>query len=271
MIKLVVLDLDGTLLGSDKQISSQNVEIIKKHHEKGVNFVICTGRTLSEVYHIDSIKNLLPYTDYTILTNGSACIDKTGNTIFDIRINSEDVKNIHSKLDHMSMMFELYSNGKVICSEKSLKEYKDYINPDFYKLVEDTRMTVPDILKFSEDEQGGINMILASFLSNSDMKKAYETVSAMDYYITQVGEKSIEIHHSSVDKGNGISNLAEKLGINKENILSIGDSHNDLTMRKAVGTLVSMGNGIDELKDISDFITSTNDDFGVYHALNKLL
>lgn len=271
MIKLVATDLDGTLLGNDNKVSIQNIKTIKYYNEQGVKFAICTGRTMSEVYHIDNIEDVLPYIDNIIYTNGASCIDKNRNMIFDISMNHDDVDLIHSTLSDMSMMFEVYTDGSVTCNEDAFKNYKEYITPDFYKLVEDTRNAVPNILEFSKNAKNGINMLLISFLNSFEMKKAYEKVKNLNYYITFAGKKGLEFNHNSVDKGNGISNLAKKLGILKSEILSIGDSHNDISMRKAVDTLVSTNNAIDELKEISDYITYSNIDDGVHHALKKFL
>lgn len=271
MSKLIAIDLDGTLLNSKKKISKQNIKTIKYYHEKGLKFTICTGRTMDEINYIDNIKEVLPYTDYLIYTNGAYCIDRHNKEVFNYPFHSDDVSLIHSKLNHMDMFFEVYTDGKVHCDENSIKNYKDYISPDFQQLVKDTRNVVPDLLEHAKNAESGVQMLLISFLNEKEMKKAYNNVKDMGYYMSFAGKKGIELNAKDVNKGKGISSLSQHLNIEKSNVISIGDSYNDLSMRDSSNILVSMGNGIDELKEISDFITKSNDEDGVHHALKELL
>ena len=272
MINLFVTDLDGTLIDSKKNIPQKNINSIKRLKQRDVKIAICTGRTLLEVEYIPQFKDISNYVDYIIYENGASCIDnKTKQIIFKQELKYDDIKKIYEQLSDFEMMFEIYTDGKPHCDETmfELKRYKEFITPDFYPLVEDTRIKVDNIIDFVKDKS--IQMILISFLEHEISVKAYDKIKNIDNYITFAGIKGLEIHDNSVDKGKGIQSLANLLNIPKSKILSIGDSYNDLPMRDAVGTLVAMQNSTSKLKEIADHITLSNDDSGVSHVIEKML
>ena len=99
--------------------------------------------------------------------------------------------------------------------------------------------------------------------------KAYEILQKMDNYITFAGKQGLQVHNLNVDKGKGILNLSKKLNIDKSEVMAIGDSHNDLPMREATDKLIAMDNAKSEFKEIADYITKSNDEDGVAHAIEK--
>lgn len=270
MIKLFATDLDGTLINTEKNITQKNIDAIKKLKDDETIITVCTGRTLSEVHNIPQFKDISPFVDYVIYENGASCIDNKKNEMMFARaIKYADIKKIYSMLSDFDMMFEVYTNGKPHCNIDRLetKSYQDFITPDFYPLVEDTRIGVNNVIEFSKDKK--IQMLLISFLTHEHSVEAYEIVKELDNYITFAGKKGIEVHDSDVDKGKGIGILAQKLKISKENITAIGDSYNDIPMREVAGTLIAMQNATSHLKNIADFITISNDDSGVAYAIEK--
>ena len=93
----------------------------------------------------------------------------------------------------------------------------------------------------------------------------------MDLYPTTSSYGMIEIMQKNVNKFKGLSEIGNFLGINKEEMAAIGDQDNDIPMLKNVGLSFAVGNAIDEVKEISDYIVSTNDDFGLVEAINIVL
>ena len=99
----------------------------------------------------------------------------------------------------------------------------------------------------------------------------FEEIKNLPYEIVSQSMNELEINAKGVNKGFGIENLAKKLNIKKSEILALGDNFNDISMRNTSGTLVAMGNAVQPLKDMADFVTKTNDDDGMAFALNKFL
>ncbi|MDU6063721.1 MAG: HAD hydrolase family protein, partial [Anaerococcus sp.] len=102
-------------------------------------------------------------------------------------------------------------------------------------------------------------------------RKILEKVDLMDLYPTTSSYGMIEIMQKNVNKFKGLSEIGNFLGINKEEMAAIGDQDNDIPMLKNVGLSFAVGNAIDEVKEISDYIVSTNDDFGLVEAINIVL
>ena len=93
------------------------------------------------------------------------------------------------------------------------------------------------------------------------IKERYEGVLSQSYVY--------EVLPKGYNKGTGLKNLAEKLGIKQEEVMAIGDSHNDLPMREATDKLIAMDNATSSLKEIADYITKSNDEDGVAHVIEK--
>jgi len=91
----------------------------------------------------------------------------------------------------------------------------------------------------------------------------------MPYDIVSQSFNEIEVNAKDVNKGNGVLALAKKLGITKQESMGFGDNFNDISMRDGVGTLVAVENAVLPLKEIADYITKSNDDDGVAHAIEK--
>ena len=93
----------------------------------------------------------------------------------------------------------------------------------------------------------------------------------MGLYATTSSYGMIEIMQKNVNKFNGLSEISYLLGISKEEMAAIGDQDNDIPMLENVGISFAMGNAIDKVKEISDFVVSTNDEFGLVDAINIVL
>lgn len=270
MIRLLATDLDGTFIDKNKNISYTNINAIKKAKENGVTTAICTGRTMSEIRLIPQFEKVSPHIDYIIYENGASCKDNRSDEIlFSHSLENHEIEYIYNSLDKFDKMFEVYIDGNVHCNEEMMlgDKFKNYISPDFHELVEDTRVKVKNVVEFAKDKS--VQMVLVSFLSHEKSAKAYEILQKMDNYITFAGKQGLQVHNLNVDKGKGILNLSKKLNIDKSEVMAIGDSHNDLPMREATDKLIAMDNAKSEFKKIADYITKSNDEDGVAHAIEK--
>lgn len=273
MIKLVVVDLDGTLLTSDKKVSDGTLKAIKAYHERGIKFAICTGRSLIETTHISEIKDVFEHCDYVITANGGTITSlKQYKRVYSYFLPKSKIREVYDSISDMDNLFEVFIDGKVFCDESRYKNYKQYIHGAFYTMVEDTRIPVKDIMNFVQESDGKMPMLFISFKDEPTRNKAFSRIEKIEDISPHLSwTKAIEIGVKGVDKGESTKKLSEIIGVEKDEILFIGDSYNDLPMRKAVDILVAMGNAIDELKDLADFVTCSNDDDGVVYALDKYL
>ncbi len=269
MIKLVATDLDGTMFDSKGQIPQSAKETIQKYSKKGVHFAFCTGRGFMEM---DEVIRRLPYMEYAITANGAYAFNAwTKQDMYKICIEPKDCHVIFSALKEKDALFELYQDGKIYCDKKLKQERYNYIPVQFHDLINASRELVDDMEYFIKNMKKGAIKLHSFFGSTTARDMTFEEIKNLPYEIVSQSMNELEINAKGVNKGFGIENLAKKLNIKKSEILALGDNFNDISMRNTSGTLVAMGNAVQPLKDMSDFVTKTNDDDGMAFALNKFL
>lgn len=288
MYKMIALDLDGTSLNSFGQMTTNTKDVLQKAIEKGIELVIASGR------NIDSIKAIaedLKKIKYIIAGNGAVIYD-----LEDTKILSE--KNIPKnkaleiiKICKQNSIYIGVCTNRTIITE-SLKYnvlcyHKENIRKQDYQRTHIT--LVDDIVQYVEDIKEEIVKIFVcdetESIFKSILKKFYEIknvdildVSHMSQKFIKQGTSDIKIEYyyteisaENVDKWNAIEYLSEKLKINKEEIMAIGDNMNDKQMIENAGLGISMGNSMPSIKEISDFVTDTNDNEGVAKAIEKFI
>lgn len=269
MYKLVSVDMDGTLLNSNGQISDENVSAIKQAISKGVKVVITTGRGIKSLGDFIDQIGLRNVDEYVITNNGvSLHSTKTLECLKATIIESEDLRTLCSLGVNFGAHLHVYDYDTESCFVLSDNEYsrfeKDYvgiptyIKPDFYKNIDDNQRAFK-VLYFGEKEKMDI---VYNNIPNS-VREKFATVKSLP--------TAIELFHKECNKGNAVKDLAEKFNIPMDEVISIGDQNNDFEMIKYAGLGVAMGNAVNNIKDIADYITDTNDNNGVAKVINKFI
>ena len=275
-IKLICIDMDGTLLNSNHEVSDRNKEALRKAKELGVNIAIATGRLFcsaryySDLIGIDTaviasngayIKT--NYEDKALLENPMPkdiaieiynIVKKHGLTVnfnsWDTLIREDPVPENHA----------YYSMNKFLPEEKKVKFIIDSNN--FTNAIEKFTGTILKGIVIEEAE-------------NKDhlwaAKEELKDVFGDELQVVSSGNNNFEIMVASSSKGNAVAYLAKELNVLPEEIMCMGDSENDLSMIKYAGIGVAMGNGLDLVKDAADYITDTNDNSGVAKAIEKFV
>lgn len=278
MIKIIFIDLDGTLLNDYKEIPEENIKWIKRaYEEKGVISVIATGRPLDFAKIFFEKGNFSA--DYIIANNGATITNtKTGEFLLKQTMSDDDVLLVRKifleeKLDYM-MTYSDYGTYierlKVTKSRDSNNLYnrKDVGNleKDFLKIYSNS--TYMCIIGTYEND-------LKSTKQKVSKMKNIEPAEICNYLSKASGSekrsKYIDLNLKGSSKLNAIKVLAKHLNIKKEEIMAIGDGHNDLPMYDIAGIKVAMANAEDALKQKADFVTSSNNDSGVAKAIQKFV
>lgn len=266
-IKLVAIDLDGTLLNSKREVSEENKKAIQAAKEQGVSVVLCTGRPLKGMTHILKECNLLEEGDLGITYNGGLVQwTHTGETLSQIVHTKEDVLEAYELSQRMNMPINLIDLDHVYeppYPEKKKSLYATIMNALPFKPIDMT--TLPDSLAINkmvmcwhqEELDEAIIMIPEKYHERFTIMKSRGNL--------------LEILPKMVDKGKGLAMLAEKLGLNKEEIMGLGDQQNDLAMVEYAGVGVAMDNATDQVKKAADFITKSNDEHGVAYAIEQFV
>ena len=289
MYKLIAIDLDGTLLNSNGEISDRNKKAIKNAKDRGVEIVLTSGRVSSSVKKIASEVGA---DNYIISGNGALIYDlKNENTLYNECISDEKAIEIAKICDENDIYYTI-STEKYMLSKK-LKYALVYYNYENSKNPETKKTNiniVEDVQKYiKENDVGKISKIVISdeskMVFNGIIKKLRNLnglnvleVSSMSRKIIENGTKKVEINYfyieitkENVNKWESIKKLAKFLDINTNEIMAIGDNLNDLEMIMNAGMGIIMGNSALSTRNLGKTIVSDNNSSGVAEAIEKYI
>ena len=268
MIKyqLVAIDIDGTLLTSDKTIHPDTIEQINEASKKGIYIVYCSGRAPAEMK--DIIK-LLPSIRYGVCMSGALVYDfKEFKTIYANSISKEDVKKIIEAAKEDDGMIQFLTDKESIVRKDQITHMSDFNMGVYQPMYLKIAKTVED-MNIELEKHDFIHKVNIYFHSIQARQKAYEKIKNLSLSFSFGEKTALEITAKNVNKGNGLSELSNYLGINNKQIIGIGDADNDLIFLKMVGLPIAMGNANENVKSICKDITDDNDHNGVGKSINK--
>ncbi len=267
-ISCCFFDLDGTLLTSENCISEHDKSTLKALSRQGVHIIIATGRT---DLHILRFLHELDISDPVIACNGGLISNPiTKEVIHRSRMNPQDVDAIVTAALEEKRDFILYSSDFVYYVPGSRRvqvfhEYNSSVRPE---------LRVP-ILPLSElpksDPYSDILKMLV--YDDTSLIPTFERRFNKNGTLTIVssGENLIDIMPANTSKGRAVKMLADHLGIPISETVAFGDSPNDESMLRAAGFSVAMGNAVPEIKKICNFVTKSNDEYGITYAINHII
>lgn len=276
-IKLIALDLDGTLLDSNGEISNKTCDAIKEAINRGIEIVPATGRNIGliceEIKNIDGIR-------YAITSNGAAVIDlREERVIFSNFINLDILKKIIDSIKNYPIVIELYADGHAYVDRDVFDNPEKYdLNENQINLMSYNHILMENIFDLIEESKDinwikCVEKINIPFLNEDIKNKVLMNLSneVDELKITSSGKDNLEINISSANKGNGLEKLVNILGIRLEEVAAIGDNNNDIEIIKKSGFGIAMGNAIDEIKNKAGYVTVDNDKDGAAEAIIKIL
>lgn len=275
-ITLIALDLDGTLFNSKSIISKENLQTIRCAVDSGVTVVISTGRPYSGL-PLEQLKGT--GIQYAITTNGSAIYEiDSRRCVCEECIPNEISFPIIEFLLTKDMHFDAFIQGNAYSPNKCLEAARQLQIPDsLKKYIIDSRIRVDDILAYITDHHLQIQKMTLNFhpdengvlIARQEVKEFLLKNPAIN--VVCGGFNNLEFTKAGIDKGVGLSRLAEYLHIPMEQTMAIGDTENDLAILKAAAVGVAMENAPEEIKQQADYVTLSNDKSGVAAAIQHFL
>jgi len=265
MIKLIAIDLDGTLFNNKKEITERNKAAITKAKEQGVKVVICTGRPLKAIVHIIQELGLDEDGDYAITFNGGLAQRNHSGEILDQKTMDIDTarkvvaflaeNDLPATLIHDSNAYEIAA-----------------ANPSLYRKG-NIRLTFHDIEASEIRDDMICNKIVTAVEAKIlDAKIASFPKDALpEVEMVKSQEFLLEFLPKGVSKAYGLGKLCDYLGIDASEVMAIGDEANDLPMIEYAGVGVAMKNAVDEVKAIAQVITDDNEHDGVAKIIEKMV
>lgn len=265
---MLVLDIDGTLVGSDKTISEKTREAIIKAQQRGKIVAIASGRSIAGIRKTASNISLEQYGGYVIAYNGTTVVNcKTGECIYNQMVPKELVKPVYEAAKRVNAGIVVYNdNTKEMISGNGLNEY---IKID----AEACNVTINEVSDFVKAINFPFNKFLLS--GKPEHMAEVEKIMAKEFgdrlNVFRSDPFYVELLPRYVDKGVAVEKLVKHLDIQREKVICIGDSYNDLPMLRFAGMGVAMGNAQQEVKEMADYVTASNDEDGIVNVIDKFM
>lgn len=270
-IRLIALDLDGTLLTSDKRVSDRNRQALERCARRGIHIVPATGRMPASMPK--AVRELFGVR-YAISANGASVDDmRTGNSLVKNSIFWEDALRIIDLVRPYPVMYDSYIEGLGKTDNRFLEHLDEYVDrPEQIELIRTTRSGIPDLRAYIETNHPAVDKINVTFRDEETRRELRGLLEKQDgIVVTSSVPNNLELNSSKAGKGEGLAFLTEYLHLKRDETMAFGDEENDLSMIKQAGLGVAMGNGIAALREQADFVTRSNDEDGVAAAIERFV
>lgn len=267
-IKLVAADLDGTLLNSEKKITPATQRAVTRALAVGIQFAVSTGRMLCECADVLSA---LPQVRYFSCSSGAQVLDLvTKQTIYDACLSPQQAYAIYERLRGFGGIFCYFTGGKIYCDGAVWHMADTMLEPWAAAYIHRFYEPVGEFLKFLQENAQPVEKLFLLFGSQDARDAAWDAVRELPLYLASSAPVNLEITAPAANKGAGLDALRRHLGLQKSQVMAIGDSENDLRMLGYAAFPVVMANADDEIKSIARLVAPSNDEDGVAWVLNRL-
>ncbi|WP_071395131.1 Cof-type HAD-IIB family hydrolase [Bacillus tuaregi] len=283
-MKLIATDLDGTLLNEEGKVSNENAEAIKKAIDRGIKFVVVTGRSYHAAHNPLQEAGL---SSPIICLNGARIYDSNHENIRNIALGVKDCHDILMVCQEAEMYIEFFTNHGVFSVSR---EYFMEVIIDMMKTA-NPHISREEILarveqRFQDEEVTFINRyeeifsipgieiykILSFSLQKERLRQTYEKLcNKQGIVITSSGEINLEFNHPLAQKGIALEYLLNTMKIPLQEVMALGDNLNDKSMLERAGRPVAMENAAAEIKQLCPFQTKNNNEHGVALAIEEML
>lgn len=265
--KLLVLDVDGTLLNDEREISKRTLAALLKVQQMGVRIVLASGRPTYGLMPLAKTLELGNYGGFVLSYNGCQIIKaQNGEILFERRINPEMLPYLEKKARKNGFAIFTYHDDTLITDSPDNEYIKNEALLNNLKIIrEDEFSTAIDFapckcMLVSDKEKALIG------LEQHWEKRLAGTLDAFrsePYFL--------EVVPCGVNKANTLGVLLEHLGVTREEVIAVGDGVCDVTMLQLAGMGVAMGHSQDSVKVCADYVTASNEEDGVALAVEKLI
>ena len=272
-LRIIALDLDGTLLDSQKRLSDVNRAALAAAAERGAFVVPTTGRFFGMMP--EAVRDL-PFVRYAITINGAQVYDReTDAAIVREEIPLAMAREVMALLDGYDVIYDCYRSNWGWMSEAFKAKAEDYATDEHYlRMIREFRRPVPELKAHlaSTAADGDVQKIMLFTRRDAPEGVTREISAAVaarfpELKVTNSTWNNLEINIRTAHKGRALARFAEHLGLSLANCISFGDGANDLTMVEAAGVGVAMANACPEVLAAADYVTTSNDEDGVAAAL----
>lgn len=268
MIKLVAIDMDGTLLNSKKELLEETKQYFKNFHNKNTEtlLVLCTGRPESGIRPYLKDLGYLEENHYIISQNGANIYEsQTGKRVMDSFVDSAAIQK----------WIELGKKHGISVMGAGVDYYYSFDEDPTEWMEFDVKLVSGKLKRIPTKESLNTDFYKILLMGDEEQLNEFETYIPEEwrdeFYVVRSQKYLVEVLKKGVNKAFGLEKLAKELNIQPSEIAAIGDAANDIEMLEYAGLAVAMGNASEEVKAIADIVTDTNENNGVIKAIDKLI
>ena len=269
-IRIILLDLDGTLLTHDKQLSPGNRAALERAVAMGIWIVPSTGRFYQGM---PAVVRELPFVRYAVTINGAQVYDgKEDAVLHRAEIAPAAAERVFDRLDALPVIYDCFLDGWGYMDARHYAQIDRFIaDPRVNRMVKDLRRPVEDFRAFIRRENQPLQKIQMFFRDLDRRREALEVLprDLPDMAVTSSIPNNIEINDKAATKGEALRFLCRHLGVDVRDTMAFGDGSNDMSMIQAAGIGVAMANADPALRAAADYVTDTNDADGVAKAIAR--
>ena len=268
MIKLIAIDMDGTLLNSKKELLEETKQYFKNFHNKNTEtlLVLCTGRPETGIRPYLKDLGYLEENHYIISQNGASIYEsQTGKRVMDAFVDSTAIQK----------WIELGKKHGISVMGAGVDYYYSFDEDPTEWMEFDVKLVSGKLKRIPTKESLNIDFYKILLMGDEEQLNEFETFIPQEwrdeFYVVRSQKYLVEVLTKGVNKAFGLEKLAQKLNIQPSEIAAIGDAANDIEMLEYAGLAIAMGNASEEVKAIADIVTDTNEFNGVIKAIDKLI
>ncbi|MFC0189766.1 Cof-type HAD-IIB family hydrolase [Fictibacillus aquaticus] len=283
-MKLIAIDMDGTLVNKQLKVTKENASAIKEAQNKGHLVVIATGRSYDEArFALSDAELHLPL----ICVNGAEIRSEDWDILTSVPIPHFQYEQIEAVLSKEDIYYELYTNKGTFTAnrERAYEVMKDIVLTSNPEATDDDvqkaalrriKLGLVHVVNSYQEllDQEGIEVYkLLGFHANQEkLARAAQELNMMDELaVSSSSRHNLEITNSEAQKGVALEKFAQMHDICMKDTMAIGDNYNDVSMLERAGTSVAMGNAEEDIKKIAQYVTKTNEESGVAYAIRNFL
>lgn len=271
-IKLIVSDVDGTLVDTDKHVSDVTVQAMKEAMAEGITVAVASGRAFGEM---GEVLHRLPEIEEYICSNGAVVVEQKhgeSKVIFHQSFSNEEGLRLLDELLPFDVYIEAYGGKDIFGTANEMEEFAANLSPHLVPLMKASRTMVPNLREYIVETGMDLEKIQLFYGTEEKKQAILKHFEGDDRFtIIQSSEGNLEFVQPGISKGRAVEALANKLGITADEVMTIGDSNNDLTMLAYAGVSFAMANGEATTKATAKYLAPTNDEDGVAQVVRAVV
>ena len=267
MYKLLALDMDGTILTSQKSVSPATVKAINNLIKRGTAVTLCTGRGVAELKDYTDDFSAIPY---GILNSGGCVYDFTKRqSIHRILLDDSSLIECIRAAQKVKAMPYLLTEDASVAQAEDMRDVSRFQMGMYQSLYDRVATIVPDMETYVREHPGKSLKLCIFHRDSGTREQTRREIEHLGMELADAETTSLEISPRGVTKALGLQILCRYLGIPIEESVAVGDADNDIDVLKAAGLSVAMGNANKTVKDLCDVIVADNDRDGVVEVIDR--